>query len=101
MKVQFSEAAERDFKSIFIYTLEEWGGNQAAKYRSLIRDAISEIEKNPRGARTRPRDDLFKGMRVMRVGKHYIFFEIGESYIEIIRILHEKMDFGGHLKGFI
>jgi toxin ParE1/3/4 len=98
VKARFADNAERDFKEIFIYTIGRWGESQAQKYQAVIRKSIAIIEKKPYGALTRSQDHILAGLRSIRVGKHYIFFEVEEEYITILRILHGNMDFVGHFE---
>ena len=40
----------------------------------------------------RERPEIKPGYRSMAEGKHVIFYRVGESGIEILRILHGRMD---------
>jgi plasmid stabilization system protein ParE len=42
---------------------------------------------------------LAKGCRSARHEKHIIFFSIKGQTLQVIRILHEAMDFNNHLAG--
>ena len=44
------------------------------------------------------RDDIRKGYRVYHVGRHLIFYRQKSTGIEIIRILHDRMDVETHLR---
>ena len=37
------------------------------------------------------------GMRKMNCGHHVVFYLVTDEHIEIIRILHEAMDFDGRI----
>jgi len=38
-----------------------------------------------------------KGYRKVRAGSHIIFFKVTTDGIDVVRILHQKMDFNRHL----
>ncbi len=40
----------------------------------------------------RERPEIKPGYRSIAEGKHVIFYRVGDSGIEILRILHERMD---------
>jgi toxin ParE1/3/4 len=44
------------------------------------------------------RDDIRKGYGVYHVGRHLIFYRQKPAEIEIIRILHDRMDVETHLR---
>jgi toxin ParE1/3/4 len=43
------------------------------------------------------RDDIRKGYRVYHVGRHLIYYRPKPTGIEIIRILHDRMNVETHL----
>jgi toxin ParE1/3/4 len=42
-------------------------------------------------------DHISSGYRKYHVGRHLVFHRYSELYIEIIRILHDRMDVSRHL----
>lgn len=90
-KVILRKEAIDDLNDIWRYTFEEWSENQADKYYARIKFACKEIGENP---------DLgkkYKGIKLsllgLKSGKHIIFYhQISDEEIEVIRILHERMD---------
>ena len=46
---------------------------------------------------SRPRSDLRPAFMMATSGSHSIFFEADESRILVVRVLHDSMDYGGHL----
>jgi toxin ParE1/3/4 len=74
-----------------VYTYEIWFESQADKYYRIIIDTCKEIASSPKIGKKYAL--IEKGLLGFRVGKHIIFYrEIKLKEIEIIRILHEKMD---------
>lgn len=43
------------------------------------------------------RDDLHSGLRVYPAGKHLIFYLEMDDGIDVVRVLHERMDIRRHL----
>lgn len=73
-------------------TRKRWGSDQAASYIAALRKQIKSLcefsERFPEA------EEGYRGLRKMRSGHHLVFYLIGEDTIEIICILHERMDAG-------
>lgn len=92
--VTFSPAAAADLDSIWDYTVEEWGVDQADRYTDDIQNTCNSLARGEkRGRDVDVRSDYLKHA----VGKHFVFFRTTQSGIEVIRILHQSMDVGRHL----
>ena len=92
MKFKLSRKAEEDLEGIWLYTLENWSKEQADRYLSLIFDEIEYITVNPKTGQDF--DQIRKNYRYSKVKSHLIFYKHkkSEDVIEVIRILHERMD---------
>ncbi|MDO5664358.1 MAG: type II toxin-antitoxin system RelE/ParE family toxin [Bacteroidia bacterium] len=91
MKYKISEKAAEDINSIWLYTFENWSQEQADRYYNLIMDEIEFIANNFYSGR--PMDYVRKGYRAVKVKSHIIFYRKNrEDIVEIIRVLHQKMD---------
>lgn len=86
-----SHQAVIDLENIWKYTFDHWSLQQADRYYHLI---ISEIEYISLHKHVgRPRNDIRQGYRSTKVKSHLIFYrETDDQKIEIVRILHERMD---------
>ncbi len=92
--------AALDLKSIAIYTQNTWGVRQRNRYLSSIDKSFHALAAD----RMKGQDcgEIRNGYRKYRVAKHVIFFrEIDTDLIEIVRILHERMDIELQLSGSI
>ena len=90
-KYRLSNKAVEDLANIWNYTLVKWSEKQADKYYNLLIDTFIEISKNP--GLGKDYSDIFENILGFRVGRHIIFYRISAGKgIEIIRILHERMD---------
>ena len=84
-----------DLKAIAIYTQENWGKNQRALYLKMIDDAFHELSANPKlGAKI---DDIRAGYFKYRIGSHLIFYRMIYDDVQIVRILHQRMDVESHI----
>ena len=90
-----SPRAKADIEDIWSYTAEKWGGAQAESYILGLKRGIETIAGDPR--RGRPCDDLRPGYRKFAVGSHVLFFRLAGDDIDVVRVLHQSMDFEQHL----
>ena len=96
-KYKLTNKAVEDLTNIWFYTLDKWSEKQADKYYNMLIDNFNEISKKPSLGKNY--SDIFKNILGLRVGRHIIFYrEIQNNEIEIIRILHEKMDLKNRIK---
>ncbi|MEL6559167.1 MAG: type II toxin-antitoxin system RelE/ParE family toxin [Bacteroidota bacterium] len=89
--VIFRQKAIDDLNSIWDYTYEKWSESQADKYYATIKLACEEIGENSKAGKQY--QGISKNLLGLKTGKHIIFYQIiSNNRIEVIRILHEKMD---------
>ncbi len=82
--------------SIGRYTRKQWGKIQQRHYLSQLDTAFHDLADNPEVGRVC--DDIREGYYKLGIGKHLIFYRHkGKDQIEIVRILHSRMDIGQHL----
>ena len=91
----FSPDAQSDIDAIWDYTFKDWRADQAETYVRLLQNASRMIAENPRIGRECP--DIRAGYRKYPAGSHMMFYRVRRDSIEIVRILHQRMDFGAHL----
>ena len=91
----FSPAARNDIEGIYDYTAQNWGVAQAEHYVGALRDTCHGLAAgNQRG---RDIGHVRAGYRKKASGSHFIFYQELSSGIEIVRVLHQRMDFERHL----
>jgi len=96
VKISFRQKANEDLNNIWNYTYENWSENQADKYYETIKFDCLEIGKNPKLGKNY--NEISRNLLGLKSGKHIIFYHsISEIEIEIIRILHERMDLKNRL----
>lgn len=91
-KVRFTQKAVDDLSDIWTYTAEVWSESQADKYYEMLVAASREVAASPMPL-GRSYEEIMAGLLGFRTGKHIIFYrETTDDEIEIVRILHERMD---------
>ena len=95
-KYRISEAAINDLDGIWEYTFLKWSKEQADRYHHLIMNEIEFIAENISCGK--PMNHIKDGYLVSFVKSHMTFFKRKEGIIEIIRILHQKMDIESNLE---
>lgn len=92
--VRFSPRAKTDLDDIWDHSLNEWGTERAEAYIRTIHSVINLIDQFPAIARNASniRTDLLK----YAVGSHVVFLRIGRGSINVVRILHQRMDYPRH-----
>jgi len=97
LKYVISKKAITDLGDIWLYTAGKWSVTQADRYYSLIMNEIEFISRNVESGKSM--EHLRKGYRASKVKSHLIFYRISSDVIEIVRVLHERMDLETSLGG--
>ncbi|MDR1227443.1 MAG: type II toxin-antitoxin system RelE/ParE family toxin [Azoarcus sp.] len=90
----FSPAARVDVDVIWDYTVEHWGADQADRYMDDIRDACHGLASDRRQGRP---VDVRPGYLKYLAGSHVVYFRDHGDRLEVVRILHGRMDVDRHL----
>lgn len=91
-----TKKAKDDLKAIGRYTQDTWGCEQRNLYLSLLDKAFHNLAVHP--LMGRDCSAIRPGYRKHGVGKHLVFYrQIKTGEIEIVRILHERMDDEQHI----
>jgi toxin ParE1/3/4 len=96
VKVTLRQKAIDDLNSIWDYTFEKWSEKQADKYYATIKMTCNGIGNSPDIGKEYV--GISKTLLGLKSEKHIIFYqETSSDRIEIIRILHERMDLKNRL----
>jgi toxin ParE1/3/4 len=88
---KLSNKAVDDLSAIWKYTCYTWSETQADKYYYMILDTCQEIADQKSTAKQYP--EIHPEIFGAKAGQHLLFFRrIKTDRIEIIRILHNRMD---------
>lgn len=93
---RLSPKARADLADIWDYGAERWGENQAERYTRVLTSAFADLAAGHRIGQ--PIDEVRPGYLRHRVGSHVVFFRRADAAtIDVIRILHARMDIDRHL----
>ena len=111
-RYRLSGPAETDIAAILKISEQRHGREARTRYRALLTAAMRRVAANPEGPATVDCGDLWPGARRLHIRfsrsespetpvanpVHVIFYrELRPGLIEIVRVLHERMDPIRHL----
>ncbi len=88
-RVRFSRLAESDLAAIREFSIERWGKRQARQYLEMLEKCCTQLQKSPNLGR--PCAEIRRGLRRIECESHVVFFEVDDSGIFILRVLHHSM----------
>ncbi|MCJ8270893.1 MAG: type II toxin-antitoxin system RelE/ParE family toxin [Psychrosphaera sp.] len=94
LKIAKSPLALKDAQSIWVYSFKQWGESQANAYLQGLDSTIRELAVVP----NKGIDISFlrEGFRRYRYKSHVIVYRYTLEKLEILRILHVRMDIARH-----
>ena len=96
-KLVVAFSARADLEDIARYTERRWGAARKRLYLDALRDRFAQLRTSPGlGA---ARDDVRSGYRSIASGSHVVFYRETADSIEILRVLHQRMDVHRHVPG--
>lgn len=114
-RFRLSGPAQADIAHILTSSEQRWGIESRRHYAATLAAAMRKIVASPSGPMTRARGELSPGLRSFhlryarsrdpnaKVGRpvHVLYYRaIAPDLIEIVRVLHERMEAGRHLREF-
>jgi len=94
--LELTEIARADLKSIRRYSERTWGSDRTTQYMADLRDTMKGLLAGT--VISRNRNDLRPGLQMATSGRHRVFFEVDQSRILVLRVLHDRMDYQRHLE---
>lgn len=112
--VLYTPLARQDIAGILIWSEERFGQTIQARYARLLDTALQDIAADPERLGSRARPDVRAGIRtyhllssrergrgpggIIRRPRHFLVYRlIGETHLELLRVLHDAMDLARHL----
>ena len=96
-KYVLTNKAVEDLSAIWEYTCKAWSERGADKYYELLTGSFEELTQNPDLGKSYA--EINEDIMGFRIGKHIIFYRVIQSGdLEIIRILHQRMDLKSRLE---
>jgi toxin ParE1/3/4 len=109
-----SPAAQLDIESILDWTEEQFGSQGQLRYEELLSQAILDVANDPEHIGNRNCPELVAEARIyhiknsrervtaaigrVRHPRHFLLYRIrNDGWVEIGRVLHERMDLASHL----
>ena len=114
-RFRLSRQAKTDLAHILATSAERWGIEGRRRYAALLAAAMRRVAADPEGPTTRDRAELAPGVRSLsirhvradnpraKVGRpvHILYYRaIAPGLIEIVRVLHERMEPNWRVGGF-
>jgi toxin ParE1/3/4 len=111
-RFRLSRVAEGDLERILATSEERWGTDGRLRYAAIIAAAMRKVAAEPNGPVTRDRAELSTGIRSFHVRHarshvqeakvrqpvHVLYYRaVAPDLIEIVRVLHERMEPSRHL----
>lgn len=94
---RLTHKAVEDLADIWNYTFDMWSEKQADDYYGMLIASCQKIAGQPELLGKRY-DEIMEGLRSYKANKHIIFYRIlPANKVEIIRILHGRMDIPNRL----
>ncbi|MCK7546269.1 type II toxin-antitoxin system RelE/ParE family toxin [Marinobacter bryozoorum] len=90
LKLNITPKAESDLIGIWMYTCEEWGVEQADTYLDQLETGMKQLVNHPSLGTNYAH--VFPGYRRLQVAHHAVFYQLLESAVLVVRVLHEDMD---------
>jgi len=96
--IKLTLEAKSDLKDILKYTQKVWGERQRKTYKANFDKAFALLSEFPEGGMRR--DELFIGCRCKTVAQHVIFYRLTQNAVEVLRIMHNRMDIQSQFRDF-
>ena len=103
-RLRLAAQARADIREAIAWSRGNFGAMQADRYLLAIQATTATLRQAPLGARTRARDDLAPGLRVLHMrraghrGRHLLIYRVAEpDTVTVLRVLHDAMDPVRHL----
>jgi toxin ParE1/3/4 len=111
-RFRLARPAQIDLANILATSAERWGAEGRQRYAAVLAAAMRQIADQPEGPLTKKRPELRSGIRsfhvrytrisaedaTVRRPVHVLYYRVAqEGVIEIVRVLHERMEPSRHL----
>ncbi len=90
-----SPEAETDLEDIWLYSFEKWSEGQADRYYDELINGINKLIDNPMLGKSR--EYIRRDYRSLQINRHVIYYRLQGEVIDIVRVLHKRMDPERHL----
>ena len=103
--VRLVAVSERDYLEVIKRSAQDFGPLQAEVYAQTLETALDDLrEKGPMAIGVKVREEIGSGIFTLHAAKskrkasHFLVFRVLEKRtIEVLRILHDRMDLARHI----
>lgn len=97
MSFILTKAAETDLENIWVYSQHTWSIHKADSYVEAIMKSLFLLGKQPDLGINRSSIQI--NYMSYKINSHIVFYRINYEIqrVEVLRILHERMDYSQHL----
>ena len=92
--IELSAAAAKDIEAILEQSLVDFGWLQTEKYYESLKHCLELLSEHPAMGSTA--EHIRAGYRRFTHESHVVFYRVNQDGILVIRVLHRRMDVGGH-----
>ena len=85
-----TRGADAGLDSIFDYTADRWGFEQAVSYTAGTQGVLDLLTQRPRLGR--PRQEFAADLRSIKYERHSIYYRAKPDLIEVLAVLHDAQD---------
>jgi toxin ParE1/3/4 len=111
-RFRLARPAQIDLTRILATSAERWGAEGRQRYATMLVAAMRQVAAEPEGPLTKKRPELRSGLRSFHVRYacstpaaakvrrpfHVLYYRVARNgVIEIVRVLHERMEPSRHL----
>tara|TARA_E500000331_G_C16773901_1_gene505032 strand:- start:84 stop:380 length:297 start_codon:yes stop_codon:yes gene_type:complete len=93
--IKLSKQASIDIDEMYLYGFITFGEDQADLYSEKIKNCLQTLQQNPEIGRLETR--VNPAVRRFDIERHVIFYDLTDTDIVIVRIIHCSTDFIRHL----
>ena len=112
VRFRLSRPVRADLAHILATSAERWGIQGRRRYAAILATAMRKAADDPEGSVTRDRAELLPGIRSIHIRHarddgskatvarpvHILYFRVIQpGFIEIVRVLHERMEPSRHM----
>jgi toxin ParE1/3/4 len=95
VKLSFSAESRRDLRAIARFGAKKFGEIQSKAYAELLAQSLRILQSSPHLAVVKP--GYHRPIRVHPVGAHLIVYELRETEICVVRVLHGHQNLADHI----
>ena len=96
MQIRRTKLADADLIDLFVYGAQQFGVSKAEIYFRELEKVQEFLAENP--FLGHEREEFDPPVRIHPHKRHLIIYTIEVDYIQIVRVLHHRMDVKSHLQ---